>query len=162
MIGQFMKKERLQELQQKGKNATAKGVASLARPYVIEADGAICIAREDTKKLSAELLGIYKNVYCGITADAYERESFSVCSTATKKVFFTAEVVEENPMQILVDALYSRGMEWREIMLVTAGICHPLGQLDMAEWVVHNPDATWQEMISEGNCLIKKYELNRI
>lgn len=162
MIGQFMKKERLQELQQKGKNATAKGVAALAQPYVLEADGAICIAREDAKKLSAELLGIYKNVYCGITADAYGRESFSVCSTATKKVFFTAEVVEENPMQILVDALYSRGMEWREIMLVTAGICHPLGQLDMAEWVADHPDATEREIQKEKVRLTEKYELNRI
>ena len=47
-------------------------------------------------------------------------------------------------------------------MLVTAGICHPLGQLDMAEWVADHPDATWREIQKEKVRLIKKYELNRI
>ena len=65
----------------------------------------------------------------------------------------------ENPLRILRDALEMRGMEWDDILLVMAGIEHPMAILDMADWVADNPKATKQEMIAEGNRLIKKYQL---
>ena len=65
----------------------------------------------------------------------------------------------EDPMQILVDALKMREMKWKDILLVTAGICHPMAILDMADGVVKYPKATKQEMFAEGNRLIRRYQL---
>ena len=39
----------------------------------------------------------------------------------------------ENPLQILRDALELIGLEWEEIVLVMAGISHPMAILDMAD-----------------------------
>lgn len=63
----------------------------------------------------------------------------------------------DNPMQILRDALEMRGLEWNELVLVMAGVSHPEAQLDLAEWVAEHPQATKQDMIAEGNRLIKQY-----
>ena len=66
----------------------------------------------------------------------------------------------EEPIQILVDALAACGWEWDKIVLITAGISHPLGILDMAEWVAYHPKATWQELMKEKVRLIEKYLIN--
>ena len=65
----------------------------------------------------------------------------------------------ENPLQILRDALELHGLEWDEIVQVMAGISHPMAILDMADWVADHPKATKQELIAEGNRLIKKHQL---
>lgn len=65
----------------------------------------------------------------------------------------------ENPLQILRDALEMVGLELDQIILVAAGIEHPMAILDMAEWVVDHPKATWQEMMKEKTLLIEKYLL---
>ena len=65
----------------------------------------------------------------------------------------------EEPMQILVDALQLREMKWKDILLVTAGIDHPMAILDMAEWVADHPKATWSEIMKEKTRLIRKYML---
>lgn len=67
----------------------------------------------------------------------------------------------ENPLQILRDALEMVGLEWDEIVEVMAGISHPMAILDMADWVADNPNATKQEMIAEGNRLIRQYHLSK-
>ena len=66
----------------------------------------------------------------------------------------------EEPIQILVDALSMCGWEWDEIVLITAGISHPMGILDMADYVADHPTATWQELMKEKVRLIKKYLIN--
>ena len=65
----------------------------------------------------------------------------------------------EEPLQILRDALEMVGLELDQIFLVAAGIEHPMAILDMAEWVVDHPKATWQEMMKEKTHLIEKYLL---
>ena len=65
----------------------------------------------------------------------------------------------ENPLQILRDALEMHGLEWDEIVLVMAGIEHPMAILDMADWVADHPKATKQELIAQGNRLIEQYLL---
>ena len=65
----------------------------------------------------------------------------------------------EEPLQILRDALEMVGLELDQIILVAAGIEHPMAILDMAEWVVDHPKATWQEMMKEKTLLIEKYLL---
>ena len=65
----------------------------------------------------------------------------------------------EEPLQILIDALYSLEMEWKDIMLVTAGLSHPMGQLDMADWVADNPMASLQEMVKMSVRLMRKYQM---
>ena len=65
----------------------------------------------------------------------------------------------EEPLQILRDALEMVGLELDQIILVAAGIEHPMAILDMAEWVVDHPKATWQEMMKEKTRLIEKYLL---
>ena len=65
----------------------------------------------------------------------------------------------EEPLQILRDALEMVGLELDQIILVAAGIEHPMAILDMADWVVDHPKATTQEIIAEGNRLIEKYLL---
>lgn len=65
----------------------------------------------------------------------------------------------ENPLLILMDALEQHGLEWDKIVLVMAGIEHPMAILDMADWVVDNPKATMQELIAQGNRLIEQYLL---
>ena len=65
----------------------------------------------------------------------------------------------ENPLQILRDALELIGMDWDRILLVMAGISHPMAALDMADWVADHPEATWQELMKEKTRLIKKYLL---
>ena len=65
----------------------------------------------------------------------------------------------EEPLQILRDALEMHGLELDEIILVAAGIEHPMAILDMADWVADHPKATMQELIAEGNRLIEKYLL---
>ena len=66
----------------------------------------------------------------------------------------------ENPLQILRDALELSGWEWDDIILIAAGIEHPMAILDMADWVVDHPNATKQELIAQGNRLIEKYMIN--
>lgn len=66
----------------------------------------------------------------------------------------------ENPLQILRDALELRGLTFDEIILVAAGLEHPLAILDMTDWVVDHPEATWQELINESTRLIEKYLLS--
>ena len=65
----------------------------------------------------------------------------------------------EEPLQILRDALELAGLELDEIILVAAGISHPMAILDMADWVVDHPKATWQELMKEKVRLIEKYLL---
>ena len=65
----------------------------------------------------------------------------------------------EEPLQILRDALEMVGLELDQIILVAAGIEHPMAILDMAEWVVDHPKATLQEMMKEKTRLIEKYLL---
>jgi hypothetical protein len=65
----------------------------------------------------------------------------------------------ENPLQILRDALELIGLKWDDIVLVMAGIEHPMAILDMADWVADHPKATWQEMMGEETRLIKQYQL---
>lgn len=65
----------------------------------------------------------------------------------------------ENPLQILRDALELIGLEWEEIVLVMAGISHPMAILDMADWVADHPKATLEELEEEGTLLIEKYQL---
>ena len=65
----------------------------------------------------------------------------------------------ENPLQILRDALELCGWEFDDIVLIMAGIEHPMAILDMAEYVADHPNATKQELITKGNLLIKKYML---
>lgn len=64
----------------------------------------------------------------------------------------------EDPRQILRDALEMHGLVWDEIVMVMAGIEHPMAILDMADWVVDHPTATMQELIAQGNRLIKQYQ----
>ena len=64
----------------------------------------------------------------------------------------------EEPRQILRDALELHGLSWDEIVMVMAGIEHPMAILDMADWVADHPDATKQELIAQGNRLIKQYQ----
>lgn len=65
----------------------------------------------------------------------------------------------ENPLQILIDALELIGLPLDKIILVTAGIDHPMAILDMAEWVADHPKATWSEIMKEKTRLIRKYML---
>lgn len=65
----------------------------------------------------------------------------------------------EEPLQILRDALEMHGLELDKIVLVAAGIEHPMAILDMAEWVADHPKATWQELMKEKVRLIEKYLL---
>ena len=65
----------------------------------------------------------------------------------------------EEPSQILVDALSMCGWEWDEIILITAGISHPMGILDMAEYVADHPNATWKDLMQEKTRLIYEYLL---
>ena len=65
----------------------------------------------------------------------------------------------ENPLQILRDALEMVGLELDDIILVAAGIDHPMAILDMAEWVADHPKATWSEIMKEKTRLIRKYML---
>ena len=67
----------------------------------------------------------------------------------------------ENPLQILRDALELSGWELDDIIMIAAGIEHPMAILDMADWVVDHPNATKQELIAEGNRLIEKYMINK-
>ena len=69
------------------------------------------------------------------------------------------DMLMENPLQILRDALELHGLDFDDIVMVSAGLEHPMAILDMADWVVDHPEATMQEMISEGNRLIEKYLL---
>jgi hypothetical protein len=66
----------------------------------------------------------------------------------------------ENPLQILRDALELSGWELDDIILIAAGIEHPMAILDMADWVVDHPKATWQEIMREKTRLIEKYLIN--
>ena len=66
----------------------------------------------------------------------------------------------ENPLQILRDALELSGWELDDIIMIAAGIEHPMAILDMADWVVDHPNATKQELIAQGNRLIEKYMIN--
>ena len=66
----------------------------------------------------------------------------------------------EEPLQILRDALELSGWEFDDIVLIMAGIEHPMAILDMADWVVDHPNATKQELITEGSRLIEKYMIN--
>ena len=65
----------------------------------------------------------------------------------------------ENPLQILRDALELIGLEWDRIILVMAGISHPMAILDMADWVAEHPKAAWQELMKEKVRLIEKYQM---
>ena len=65
----------------------------------------------------------------------------------------------ENPLQILRDALELSGWELDDIILIAAGIEHPMAILDMADWVVDHPKATWQELMHEKTHLIEQYLL---
>ena len=66
---------------------------------------------------------------------------------------------KEDPMQILFDELAEHGLSWDDQVLVAAGISEPMAILDFAEWLANHRDVTKQEMIAEGNRLIKKYQL---
>ena len=65
----------------------------------------------------------------------------------------------KNHLQILRDALELCGWEFDDIILIMAGIEHPMAILDMADWVVDHPNATKQELITKGNLLIEEYML---
>ena len=65
----------------------------------------------------------------------------------------------ENPLQILRDALEIIGLKWDDIVMVMAGISHPMAILDMADWVADHPEATRQELMEEKVRLIKKYQM---
>ena len=66
----------------------------------------------------------------------------------------------EEPLQILRDALELSGWELDDIIMIAAGIEHPMAILDMADWVVDHPKATWQELMHEKVRLIEKYLIN--
>ena len=66
----------------------------------------------------------------------------------------------ENPLQILRDALELSGWELDDIIMIAAGISHPMAALDMADWVADHPEATWQELMHEKVRLIEKYLIN--
>ena len=70
------------------------------------------------------------------------------------------EYVEEDPLQILFDELSQHGLSWDDQILVAAGVSDPMAILDFAEWLADHRDATKQEMIAEGNRLIKKYQID--
>ena len=65
----------------------------------------------------------------------------------------------DNPTLILVDALTAKGLSWDDIVLVSAGISYPEVSLDMAEWIIAHPEATWQEMMQEKTRVYKKYQI---
>lgn len=75
---------------------------------------------------------------------------------------YIEDYAEDNPLQILRDALEMRGMDLEHIILVAAGLEHPLSMLDMADWVVDHPQATWQELMAKKGALIKKYMIGRM
>ena len=50
-----------------------------------------------------------------------------------------------------------REMKWKDILLVTAGISHPMAILDMADWLADHPNATLQKTMKEKVRLIEKY-----
>jgi len=70
------------------------------------------------------------------------------------------EYVEEDPLQILFDELSQHGLSWADQVLVAAGVSDPMAILDFAEWLANHRDATKQEMMAEGNRLIKKYQID--
>ena len=65
----------------------------------------------------------------------------------------------ENPLQILRDALEIIGLDWEEIVLVMAGISHPMAILDMAEWVADHPEATLEDLMEIGTVLVEQYQM---
>lgn len=65
----------------------------------------------------------------------------------------------EEPLQILFDELATHGLTWDQMVLVASGVSNPMAILDLAEWLASHRKATLQEMIAEGNRLIKKYQL---
>jgi hypothetical protein len=65
----------------------------------------------------------------------------------------------EDPLQILFDELAEHELSWDEKVLVTAGVSDPMAILDLAEWLANHRGCSKQEMIAEGNRLIKKYQL---
>ena len=65
----------------------------------------------------------------------------------------------ENPLQILRDALEIIGLDWEEMLLVMAGISHPMAILDMAEWVAEHPEATLEDLMEIGTTLVEQYQV---
>ena len=66
----------------------------------------------------------------------------------------------EEPLQILRDALELYGLELDDIILIAAGLEHPMAILDMADYVADHPNVTWHELMKEKTRLIKKYLIN--
>jgi hypothetical protein len=98
-------------------------------------------------------------------ANTEEQDVEKLCSVATEigrkwKQYDSLLDEPEDPMQILFDELAEHGLSWDDQVLVTAGISDPMAILDFAEWLADHRDATKQEMIAEGNRLIKKYQID--
>lgn len=79
----------------KKKIATQKAIEQIASPYLTEGMIRDYIAKEDAKRLSAELTATFDNIYCGILPDGQGKKVFSVCSSSTRRVFLHAEIIND-------------------------------------------------------------------
>lgn len=97
-------------------------------------------------------------------AETEEQDVEKLCSVAAEigrkwKQYDSLLDEPEDPMQILFDELAEHGLSWDDQVLVTAGISDPMAILDFAEWLANHRGVSMQEMIAEGNRLIKEYQL---
>ena len=65
----------------------------------------------------------------------------------------------EEPLQILFDELAEHDLDWDQQILVSAGVCHPMAILDLAEWLALHRKATWKEIMKEKVLLMEKYQV---
>ena len=74
--------------------ATTKKIEKMAEPYIVEGAIRDLISEENAKKLSSEMTAAFDNVYCSILPDGQGKKLFSVYSTATRRIFYRAEIAE--------------------------------------------------------------------
>ena len=61
----------------------------------------------------------------------------------------------DSPRKILLDALQTHGLPWKEVVRLSAGVENSTDQLDLAEWLLNHPKASREEIVTEGNKLIQ-------
>lgn len=61
----------------------------------------------------------------------------------------------DSPFLILIDVLRSQGKTQDEVTAYSAGLEDPEDQLDMAEWLLNNSQATRQEILTEKHRLMR-------